>query len=730
MQRLITILAIMILPYYAITQNIVPRQIEAFNELYNSAGGENWHYKTIKDLLKRKESPYIEKYKNLVGYNGTGYFRLEIIDLTNNNLTGEIPDVFAYNPKAKTGWKLLMEQKGVIKFSYNNIKKVSKYLGLAKGGNYYKELWLDNNNISEINFYNKKVNNNGNSWVSTIKFCIHQNELTSLNMDRLGSVNLSSRAIVGRNTTLCRIDNNRLNFNDILKIKKSVESLKAGAIGGAIGSEWEYIYAPQKAIGGNATEETKSAGESIALNFSLPESGNEYTWLLNGKPVNIDGKNCVVNNFDELQAGVYTCKVTNKKLTDLTLYSYDMAIWFKKPGNKAPTNISITNTKANNKMPLYTNIAQFTGVDPDKDKLYFRLDDKKANNSSFRIVNGNTLIVADKLFSQAFIKNYTIVVEAYDCFGGKFEKEFTIEKGDVTTQIPYPSAVLLSNTYLNENTIGEIGEFNLEGVNDGDYSLSLTKELDNEFFTLKNNKLKNKINFDFETKALYNIQLKCTSSDKKISFTKDFSIHVNDINDAPDDIFLVGNGVLLGAPLFSNIGILQASDQDISKQKFVYTLLDDNGVSDNKYFRICDNKLLTAKNFTSEDLGSKVINIQVADNSGARYTKAFSISIKEGNSKNESPRGLGLTNTVISSKNKVNDVIAQIFMNDPEGEKGSFSCENKYVSIKGNNLILKTKPKAGTSFELLIKASDGVNKIEQTIIIYASKNINGIEIAK
>ncbi|MCG8410143.1 MAG: T9SS type A sorting domain-containing protein [Bacteroidales bacterium] len=726
MKNLILLLGfVIIFPYYASSQEIIPRQIDALNELYNSAGGKNWHYKTINDLLKRKESPYFKKYKNLVGYNGTGYFRIEIMDFSNNNLVGEIPDAFAYKKNnVSLKWSFTLENLGIAKFSYNEITKVSDFIGFSATKGYYKELWLDNNKISEINI--KPVKGTSvNPYASSSKFCIHQNDLSSLSISNLGSASVE-KAIVGYHTVLCRIDNNRLNFDDIIKIKKSVEATKAIAIGGHLGPEWEYIYAPQKAVGGKSTETTLDNGDSKDLSFKLVNKKNKYTWLLNGKPINAQGTNYSIRNFDASQAGVYTCKVTNEELSDLTICSYDMAVWLKKPGNKAPTDITISNNKANSKMPLYTNIAQFTGMDPDKDKLYFRLDDKKANNSSFRIINGSTLIVADKLFSEPFIKNYTIVVEAYDCFGGKFEKEFTIEKYEIDTDISYPTAINLSKNTINENEIGAIGDFSLEGVSGGKYSFSLTDELDNNLFLLKGNKLSVKNKLNFERRKSYTIRLNCLSSDKKITLTKDFDISVIDCNDKPEDVILCGNTVILGAPLYTNVGVLQTIDEDVKDLTFGYSF-DNEGESNNKEFKIIQNRLVVAKNFKPADVQSKKIKIKTTDEKGAEFSKSFTVKVLAQKPENRIPLGLGITNAVITSDMEVNSIFGKIFLSDPEGELGTFSCNNEYVEIIGNLLLLKSKPEKGINFKLTIEANDGDNKITQDFTIYTAKDVNGID---
>lgn len=722
------------LSVFAQKYDIIPRQINAFNELKNTTDGENWTISSLDSLRSRESFPYI-KDGNPCSYNNNGHIPLEIWDLTNNNLSGIISDDFAWQPEDPGRWYYPIAYSGILKFSHNNITSLTKFLGFAYYNNYVSELWLDNNQLTNIDIMNPQDDpmNNYNFYLycSSEKFCIHQNELTSLRMENLGMIPMCSTALIGYRSKLIRIDNNRLNFNDIISLTTTIASWKEYIPQGgtSAGCEYEFKYAPQKNLGGDHTEVKLQEGSSQTLNFELIHNQNVYTWLLNGKPVGATGKSYTINYLDAQQAGVYTCKITNPELNDLTLYSYDMAVWLQKDDNNSPNEITLSSNTANEKMPLFTNVGKFSAIDPDEDQTYFRLDDKKANNSNFRIINGNTLVVADKLFEYEFITEYTIIVEAYDCFGGNFEKTFTIEKGEAGSTVNYPTAIELSSNTLNENSVEKIGNFNLIGVNNNDYILSLPAgESNNDRFEIKNNnELYPKVELNFENKPSYNILLKLISSDNTITLEKDFVVTIKNLNDQPNDIMLFGNEVVLGDKLNSLIGILSTNDEDLSDNIFIYEF-DNSSESDNNCFRLSKNTLLTGKNFNDSDLGVKTIIVKTTDKAGLSFSKSFSIEIKSVSTENNPPRSIGLTNTVISSTMEVGDLISIIMMSDPEGEIGTFACENKYVEISNTNLTLKLKPEEGYNFDLTISASDGENEINQTVTIYTAKNCEGTDI--
>ncbi|MCT4639502.1 MAG: T9SS type A sorting domain-containing protein [Bacteroidales bacterium] len=705
---------------------IVARQLNAFEALKNNLDGDNWRFKTIEDLMARDKSPYIRLYDGVLNYNGTGHKRIDILDLSNNNMSGIIPEAFNYVSDDIGNWKHTMTNYGVAKFSHNNITDASKYIGFAHRTGYYKGLWLDHNKLEKFDMvdpYKPPISSSGfYGHSSGEEFVINNNEIKDLDVKKLGQPAMDgSSCIIGWSTKLIRIDNNRLPFADIIALKNFMIGNKSYIPTGGTspGCAYEFVYAPQKAIGGDNTEVVKNEGETIPLTFALEHAKNQYTWLLNGKPVNVSGKNLTVTNFDASQAGVYTCKVTNPDAPELTLYSYDMAVWYNKEGNNAPTDISLNNTNANNKMPLYTNVAEITGTDADEDELYFRLDDKVADNASFRIVNGKTLITAEDLFSRHYIESYTIVVEAYDCFGGKFTKEFTINKGEVTSTIPYPTKITMSANSIDENVVKPIGTIDLEGVNDGNYTLSLPEALDNAKFELSGNSLSPKSAFDFEQRTNYTVRVKLTSSDSQITIEKDFDIKVQNVNDAPHGIILTDDQMKVDEPLNSIIAVIIAEDQDVADEDFTFEL--SAGGEHNKFFKIYKNRLISSKNFNDSDIGNKNIKIKVTDPAGATFEKNFVISVKATVTENKSPRGMGITNMVITSAMNAEDVLAYIYMSDPEGEAGTFTCDNQYIKIEDNQLIIKEKPAEGTSFTIKISGSDGENTIEQSFTVYATK---------
>ncbi len=88
-------------------------------------------------------------------------------------------------------------------------------------------------------------------------------------------------------------------------------------------------YIPQNKVGAEQTYYLQS-GDSITLNVEVPENPtghDSYQWYKDGQVINgATGRSYTISNFVSSDAGVYTYKITNSAITDLTLESNDITI--------------------------------------------------------------------------------------------------------------------------------------------------------------------------------------------------------------------------------------------------------------------------------------------------------------------------------------------------------------------------------------------------------------------
>ena len=698
-------------------QDIIDAERNSFNNLKDNCNGDSWKFGDLDVLKKRTESPRV---------NATGY-GIILYDLRNNNLEGTVPDNFIFGVEGGLTEKKFGHQTGFdIYLGWNNITSVTPYIQFWRDNMYNQNIWLDHNNLTvfDLKSYEElwgKANFSGDIYSGMMELCLHNNEISELTKEQFFPEDLGA-AVYSRfnnEARLVRLENNRLRFKDLVPIYKHLKK-RTSKMGYHVpgNPDFKFICAPQKALG-NDSEAMINAGDAVNMEFSLTRDDNVYQWTLNGKDIPLAfGKQYSVSSFAAEHAGVYRCKITNPELEGVELYSGDFARFLSKDGNSAPTDITISHDPIQQGTPSFAIIGDFTATDADGDEVYFRISGGK-HASSFRIIEGKTLITAEEMFPIGAPETYEVVVEAYDIYGGKTEKTLSITKGEGSTEA-FPKDILLSSDNIDENSLSEIGELSAVGV-DG-FSFILPALKDNSSFVIEGSKLKPAESFDYETKSIYNIRVK--ASKESASLTKDFTIKVNDINDKPSDIILSSNKVNIGNTPGSNVGYLVAVDEDPDDKNFVFT------TSSSKFF-IEKNVLKTKASFKEVDVES--LTIEVNDQNDAVYSKNLNIQIVDPDNvtENSSPTAIGLNNFIVKRDWAPGTQVSLLFMKDLDGEQGSFTIadgdDSEYFSIEGYKLLVNKELSEKTVYTITIVATDGTDSVTEKFNFYIPVLVNGIE---
>jgi len=219
----------------------------------------------------------------------------------------------------------------------------------------------------------------------------------------------------------------------------------------------------------------------------------------------------------------------------------------------------------------------------------------------------------------ADVGTISIQVTATDAAGIAISDTFAI---NVTNINDAPTEIVLSANVIEENVDGGIvGTLNSTDEDIGDnvtYSLSGPHA---DYFEVVNDqlKLKDGISANYEANETLNITVKATDSGG-LAATQNFSITVNDVNDAPSAINLSADSIqdgLAGA----TVGEVVVTDQD-SGESFTYSVNDDR-------FEIVDG-LLKLKATQSIDYNiepSLDLQITVTDSGGIEYTETLTIKV-------------------------------------------------------------------------------------------------------
>ncbi len=242
-----------------------------------------------------------------------------------------------------------------------------------------------------------------------------------------------------------------------------------------------------------------------------------------------------------------------------------------------------------------------------------------SDSSFFRISGWNNLVID-------FVPNYedrptpyNIWVNTTDSYSWTFDKQFQFT---INNQNNAPTDIALSGTWIDENNPSEtfIGTFtwtdDWENLGTLSYSLNCaTWWADNSSFsitwsTLSWYTLWSNWVFNFENKSTYDICVEL--SDWDLTYTEDFTITVNDLNESPTDIILNPSALYEWMLTWSTVWDFSTTDQDWWNHTYALVLW--NWSDDNDSFTITWSTLKTNFVVDFENKNSYKIRVKSTDN--------------------------------------------------------------------------------------------------------------------
>ncbi|MCT4636253.1 MAG: C25 family cysteine peptidase [Bacteroidales bacterium] len=348
--------------------------------------------------------------------------------------------------------------------------------------------------------------------------------------------------------------------------------------------------------------------------------------------------------------------------------------------NEKPGDITLSAKEIAENSAVDTEVGTLSSTDPDAgDAVTLSLEDGVADNNQFAIVGGK--LVNKAVFDYETKSSYTIKVKATDNDGLFTEKEFVINVTDVNEATL--KAITLSSDNIAENVAAGtvVGSF-VADVSRG-AGESMTYSFDgnkiNDFFVIDGDKLKSKIEFNFEDKASYDISIVGVDSEgTKVKAA--FTINITDVNETPTDITFNSNGeVKSSAKAGYEVGTLTAADPDAANT-FTFVITE----NDSK-FEVKGNKLVTKADATNLD-AKESVKVKATDNGGLFIEKTFEITVQKATSITDEAADNQISMYPNPAVNKVTVTIsdmatinAEIFVYSLTGELVM------YDTVKGNN---------------------------------------------
>lgn len=337
--------------------------------------------------------------------------------------------------------------------------------------------------------------------------------------------------------------------------------------------------------------------------------------------------------------------------------------------NDAPSALSISNTTIAENSSINTFVGQFAAIDLDNDALMYSLvtgyETNDADNDKFQVDGAK--LKTNVVFNFEERDTFYIYAQVSDGKGGTDEEAFIITVTDVNDG---PTDISLSATEFEENiadnsVVARISTTDDDTSDSHTYSLvsgNGTKDVDNDKFTISGNKLLILSSPDYEVQNIYSFNLQ-TSDSEGITYQKSFTLTVEDLNEAPEQINLSSYTINENQPKGTVVGELSAVDDD-PEDTYTFGIIAGSGDEgeDNVNYKIDGNQLIARFEFNYETKSTHSIYLKTTDNRGLVYRQEIIINI--GNI-NESPV-LSLSQSTLSCYEAEELQISGITVSDPD----------------------------------------------------------------
>jgi hypothetical protein len=279
-----------------------------------------------------------------------------------------------------------------------------------------------------------------------------------------------------------------------------------------------------------------------ALTPTDPDTGETYSYSLvagtgstdNGS-FNVSGSNLRENaSFDFEAKSSYSVRIQVTDGANTFAKAFTVTVT---DVNEAPTDLSLSPSSIAENSGADAVVGALTPTDPDTGETYsyaLVAGTGSTDNGSFNVSGSNLRENASFDFESK--SSYSVRIQVTDG-SNTFAKAFTVTVNDVNEA---PTDIQLSKSDIDENgaanaVIGALTSTDEDAGQTHTYSLvSGTGSADNGSFNINSSNLRENTGFNYEVKNSYSIRIRTTDNGTpNLSFEKQFTITVNDVNDAP-----------------------------------------------------------------------------------------------------------------------------------------------------------------------------------------------------
>lgn len=399
--------------------------------------------------------------------------------------------------------------------------------------------------------------------------------------------------------------------------------------------------------------------------------------------------------------------------------------------NDAPTNISLSNNVVAENLPTATFIGTLSVTDADladTHTLTLVAGAGSTHNALVSIV-GNTL-QTNASYNFETNDSLFIRIQANDPLNATYTKTFVIVVTDVNEA---PINIILSDTTIKEGLpigalVGQIMSTDEDNADTHTYTLVTgLGDTDNALFTINTNSLTTAATYSF-TNQTYSIRLRSTDAGSLL-YEKIVLISVEDSNYVPTDIMAsttsFDENIAIGTP----VSTLTTIDNDAT-DTHTLTLVSGVGSTDNSYFLIAGNTLLTDSLINFEQKNTFYIRVKSTDPGNASVIKTFTLNA---NDINEAPTNMLLAGDSIQEQLPVSTFIGNFSSFDVDaGATHSYSLtagvgdvDNALFTISTNQLLSNsTFTYTGQFYSIRVMSTDNGGLTFEKVFSIKVLNLN------
>jgi fibro-slime domain-containing protein/RHS repeat-associated protein len=436
--------------------------------------------------------------------------------------------------------------------------------------------------------------------------------------------------------------------------------------------------------------------------------------LLSGNPTPVTADSLGNYTFTNVPLGVGNNSFT-VTATDIAgnQQTYTQVVYRTSP----PTAVNLATPQVLENSATNTVVGALSTLDPDggDSYTYSLVDDA---NGRFKLVGDKIQVANGSLLDFEANPQHQIQVRTTDSEGDSYLQTIEISVLNVNespSNLLVLPTVILENSQPNQSGSIVVGQITTIDPDAGDiFSYSLVAgngDEDNSQLAIVGDKLVIQNSPDFETQSSYTIRLKTTDLGG-LSYEKQVTISVSNVNEAPTSLALSNNNVAENIGVNGVIGTFTTTDPDLVDTAS-YTLVTGTGDFDNSQFTIVGDRLQLNPNPDFETQSTYQLRVKVTDAGGLSYEQAFTVNISD---INEAPTDVNITNNTLVENIPAGTVVGNLSAIDPDANDtqtfslipGTGDTNNSDFTIVGTQLVINNSPdfEAQNNYSLRVRVSD------------------------